>query len=183
MKMFTTILLSFVGLIALLLIIALFLKKQHYVKREIVINVPQEKAFNFLRFVGNQDKFNKWARTDPDRKVETTGNDGEVGYIYSWSGNKDAGQGAKEIKNIIDGKRIETEIRFIKPMQVTARMIMETESLSENQTKVNFINTGTLNYPLNLMIPFAEKNFAKDLDSSLATLKQLLESTDASPLH
>lgn len=173
--MIITILLSIVGLIALLLIIALFLKKEHYVNREIIINAPQQKVFDFLRFLENQDKFNKWAKTDPDRKIETKGTDGTIGYIYIWSGNKDAGEGAKEIKNIVEGKRIETEIRFTKPMNVTASMIMETEALSDNQTKVNFINTGTLKYPLNLMIPMAEKNFAKDLDSSLATLKNILE--------
>jgi hypothetical protein len=175
MKMIITILLSIVGIISLLLIIALFMKKEHYVNREIVINASLHKVFDFLRFLENQDKFNKWAKTDPNRKIETKGTDGTVGYVYAWSGNKDAGQGAKEIKNIIDGKRIETEIRFSKPMNVIASMIMETEALSDKQTKVNFINTGTLKYPLNIMIPLAERNFAKDLDSSLATLKDILE--------
>ena len=64
-------------------------------------------------------------------------------------------------------------------MNVTASMIMQTEALSDNQTKVNFINTGTLKYPLNIMIPMAEKNFAKDLDSSLATLKNILENDNS----
>lgn len=173
--MIITILLSIVGIIALLLITALFLKKEHYVNREIIINAPRQKVFDFLRFLENQEKFKKWAKTDPARKIETKGTDGTIGYIYSWSGNKDAGQGAKKIKNIVKGKRIETEIRFTKPMSVTASMIMETEALADNQTKVNFINTGTLKYPLNLMIPMVEKNFAKDLDSSLATLKSILE--------
>jgi hypothetical protein len=175
MKIFITILLSIAGIIALLLIIALFLKKKHYVNREIIVNAPRQKVFDFLRFLENQDKFNKWAKTDPDRKIETKGTDGTIGYVQAWTGNKDAGQGAKEIMNIIDGKRIETEIRFTKPMNVIASMIMETEPLSDNQTKVNFINTGTLKYPLNIMIPMAEKNFSKDLDSSLATLKNILE--------
>jgi hypothetical protein len=175
MTILITILLVLAGIVALLLIIAFFMKKEHYVNREIIINAPSQNIFDFLRFLKNQDKFNKWAKTDPDRTIETEGTDGTVGYVYSWSGNKDAGQGAKEIKNIIEGKRIETEIRFTKPMNVTASMIMETEPLSDNQTKVNFINTGKLKYPLNLMIPMAEKNFVKDLDSSLATLKNILE--------
>lgn len=175
MNIIITILLAVVGIVVLLLIIALFLKKKHYVKREIIINAPRQKVFDFLKFLKNQDKFNKWAKTDPDRKIETKGTDGTTGYIYSWSGNKDAGQGAKEIKNIIEGKSIETEIRFVKPMQVTATVIMETETLSDNQTKVNLINAGTLKYPLNIMIPIAERNFAKDMDISLTTLKSILE--------
>ncbi len=77
--------------------------------------------------------------------------------------------------NIVEGKRIETEIRFVKPMRVSASVIFETESLSDDQTKVNLINAGTLKYPLNIMIPMAEKKFPKDMDESLSTLKNILE--------
>jgi len=170
-----TILLVLAGLIALLLIIALFMKKEHYVNREIIINAPRQKVFDFLKLLKNQDKFNKWAAADKNRKEEFKGTDGTVGYIYAWSGNKSAGQGEKEIKNLIEGERIETEIRFVKPMRISACVIMETASLSDDQTKVNLINRGTLKYPLNIMIPMAEKNFAKDLDISLSTLKNILE--------
>jgi uncharacterized protein YndB with AHSA1/START domain len=175
MNILITILLLVIAIIALLLIIALFLKKEHYVSREIVINAPKQKVFDFLRFLKNQDTFNKWTKTDPDRKIETKGTDGTVGFVYTWSGNKDAGEGTKEITNIIEGKRIETFIRFTKPMNVSASLIMETEAISDNQTNVTLINSGTLKYPLNIMIPMAEKNFAKDLDSSLATLKNIFE--------
>jgi uncharacterized protein YndB with AHSA1/START domain len=175
MNIIIIILLVLAGIIALLLVIALFMKKEHYVKREIIINAPRQKVFDFLKLLKNQEQFNKWAKADKDRKEETKGTDGTVGFIYSWSGNKSAGKGEKEIMNIVEGKRIETEIRFIKPMQITANVIMETESLSENQTKVYLSNGGRLKYPLNIMIPMAEKNFAKDLDSSLSTLKNILE--------
>jgi uncharacterized protein YndB with AHSA1/START domain len=175
MNIIITILLVVAGIIALLLIIALFMKKEHYVNREIIINAPRQKVFDFLKLLKNQDQFNKWARADKDRKEETKGTDGTVGFIYSWSGNKRAGEGEKEIMNIVEGKRIETEIRFIKPMRISACVIMETEPLSDNQTKVTLSNAGTLKYPLNIMIPMFEKNFAKDMDISLSTLKNILE--------
>lgn len=176
MNILSTILLVIAGIIILLLIIALFMKKHHYVKREIVINAPLQKVFGFLKLLKNQDQFNKWATTDKlNRKEEFKGTDGTVGFIYSWSGNKNAGQGEKEIKNIVEGKKIETEIRFVKPMRVTSYTIMETEFLSDNETKVYLINGGKLKYPINLMIPMAEKNFAKDMDESLNKLKVILE--------
>jgi len=176
MNIVITILLVLAGIIALLLIIALFMKRKHYVKREININAPLQKVFDFLKLLKNQDQFNKWATTDKqNRKVEFKGTDGTVGFIYAWSGNKSAGVGEKEIMNIVEAKRIETEIRFVKPMRVSASVIFETEPLSENQTKVNLINTGTLKYPLNIMIPMAEKNFPKEMDASLSTLKGILE--------
>jgi uncharacterized protein YndB with AHSA1/START domain len=175
MNIIITILLVVAGIIALLLIIALFMKREHYVKREIIINAPRQKVFDFLKLLKNQDQFNKWATADKDRKEETKGTDGTVGFIYSWSGNKSAGEGEKEIKNITEGRSIETEIRFVKPMRTSACVILETESLSGDQTKVNWSNAGTLKYPLNIMIPMAEKNFAKDMDISLSTLKNILE--------
>ena len=175
MNTFITILLVVAGIIALLLFFAIFMRKEHYVNREVIINAPVQKVFDFLKLLKNQDKFNKYAKTDPDRKEEFKGTDGTAGFIYSWSGNKNAGQGEKEIMNIVEGKKIETEIRFVKPMEVSASVIFETTSLSENQTRVNFINAGTLKYPLNIMIPIFEKNFSKAMDESLLALKNLLE--------
>src|ERR1017187_4151428 len=143
MNIIITILLAVAGIIALLLLFALFMKREHYVKREIIINAPRQKVFDYLKLLKNQDEWNDGAKADSDRKKEFKGTDGTVGYIYSWSGNKDAGEGEKEIMNIIEGQRIETEIRFVKPMKAIASIIMETESLSENQTNVCMINAGT----------------------------------------
>ena len=175
MNILLTTIIILVGFIALILILALFMKTKHYVKREIIINAPRQKVFNFLKLLKNQDKFNKWAKNDPNRQWEYKGTDGTVGFIISWNGNKSAGEGEKEIMDIIEGRRIETQIRFIRPMSTVANVIMETEALFDNQTKVSLINTGTLKYPMNIFIPLAEKNFPKDMDSSLATLKNILE--------
>ncbi len=175
MNTIITILLVVAGIILLLLIIALFMKREHYVKREIIINASRQKVFDFLKLLKNQDKFNKWAMADPDRNWEFKGIDGTVGFIISWNGDKNAGQGEKEITKIIEGKRIETQIRFVRPMATIANVIMETDSLSDDQTKVYFSNAGKLKYPINIMIPIVEKMFPKDMDISLSTLKNILE--------
>jgi hypothetical protein len=175
MNFLIIIILLIAGIIALLLIVAFFMKRKHYVNREMIINAPGQKVFDYLKFLKNQDQFNKGAMADPDRKREFKGTDGTVGYIYAWKGNKNAGEGEKEIKSIIEGKRIETEIRFVKPMSAIANIIIETEFLSDNQTKVNWSNAGTLKYPMNTMVPMVEKHVAKDIDISLSILKNILE--------
>ena len=175
MNILIIILLVLAGIVALVFIIALFRKKEHYVKCEIVINAPRQKVFDYIKLLSNQDKFNIHAKTDPNRKEESKGTDGTVGYIYSWSGNKDAGEGEKEIRNIIEGKRIEMEIRFVKPFKAVGYIIMDTESIADNQTKVSWSNAGILKYPLNIMIPMVEKSVAKGMDISLSTLKNILE--------
>ena len=175
MQILTSIITILLGIIAFLLIIGIFMKRNHYVKREIIIHAPQQKVFDFLKLLRNQDKFNKWAKADSERNWKYNGTDGTVGFIISWNGNRKVGEGAKEIINLIEGKRIETQIRFIRPMTMTADVIFKTESLSENQTKVSMINSGKMNYPMNIFIPVAEKNFPKDMDESLKILKGILE--------
>jgi hypothetical protein len=175
MNLLTTILLAAAGIIALLLIIALFMKKEHYAKRDIIINAPRQKVFDYIKLLKNQDEFNKDAMAGADRKREFIGTDGTVGYIYKWSGDKSAGEGEKEIMNIVEGKRVEAEIRFVKPMKVSAQIIMETESLSDNQTRVLWSNAGKLKYPVNLLIPMMEKSVVRGMDISLANLKTILE--------
>ena len=83
MNIIITVLLVVTCIIALLLIIALFIKKEHYVKREIIINAPRQKVFDYIKLLKNQDEFNKHAMTAPDRKREFKGTDGTVGYIYA----------------------------------------------------------------------------------------------------
>jgi hypothetical protein len=175
--MLTIILLVIASIIALVLIIALLMKKEHYVKRDIIINAPRQKVFDYVKLLKNQDTFNKHAMVDSDRKREFKGTDGTVGYTYSWSGDKNAGEGEKEIKNIIEGKSVEMEIRFIKPMKVNATIIMETDSPdnNSNQTRLSWSNAGKLPYPINIMKPVMEKSVAKGMDESLLTLKNILE--------
>jgi hypothetical protein len=76
---------------------------------------------------------------------------------------------------LVEGKRIETQIRFTKPLTTTANINMEIIFLANNQTKVSMSNSGELIYPMNLFISLAEKNFPKDMDSSLLVLKSILE--------
>src|SRR6185503_9352562 len=104
MNIIITILLVLAGIIALLLLIALFMKKEHYVRREIIINAPLQKVFDYIKLLKNQDQFNKHAMADADRDKEFKGTDGTVGFIIAWNGDKSVGEGEKEIMKITEGK-------------------------------------------------------------------------------
>lgn len=175
MSIFTIILLVLAGIVALFLIVALLSRKGYDVRCELVINAPKQEVFNYLKHLKNQDNFNIWVMKDPEAKREFTGEDGTEGFIYAWNGNKQSGEGAQEIKNITDGQTIKTEIRFVRPFAAIAYADYITESLSENQTKVTWSNASTMKYPLNIMVPMVEKMLAKDMDTSLANLKNILE--------
>jgi len=159
----------------LIFVIALFTKKRYYIECEIIINAPLQKVFDYLKYLKNWDNFNERAVADPSKKNEFKGTDGTVGFIYAWRGNKKVGEGEKEIKNIVEGKKIKTEIRFIKPFTAVGHTNMATESVSGNQTKVIFSNTSKIMYPLNILLLVVEKGIAKDMGESVSCLKNILE--------
>ena len=163
------------AVIALLLIIALFMDKAYKTHREILINTSQRKAFDYIKFIRNQDNYNKWIMIDPGMKKEYKGTDGTVGFIYAWNGNKEGGEGEQEIKAITEDKNVEMEIRFVRPFAGVATAKMATEAIGENQTKVIWNTASDMKYPFNIMLPMIKGMLEKDMGTSLATLKGILE--------
>ena len=164
-------------LIALLLIVALFSKKEYTLGREITINKPKQVVFDYVKLLKNQDHYSKWVMMDPNMKKDFKGTDGTVGFIYAWDGNKQAGKGEQEIKQLREGERIDMEIRFERPFKGVAETYMTTENAGGNQTKVKWVFGSKLKYPMNLMLVFMnmDKLLGKDMETSLTTLKGILE--------
>jgi len=164
-------------IVAIPFIVALFVKKSYSVEREIIINRPKQVVFDYLKFLKNQDKFSKWATMDPNMKKEYRGIDASIGFISAWeSNNKSVGMGEQEIKKITDGKRIDFEIRFMKPFAGVANAYMTTDAMSRNETIVNWGFDSKMKYPMNLMLLFnIEKTIGNDLTTGLNNLKNQLE--------
>ncbi len=164
------------AIVALPLTAALFVKNEYVIEREIIINKPKAEVFNYVKHLKNQEKFSKWVMLDPAKKTEERGIDGQVGFVYAWeSKDKSAGKGEQEIKNIIEGEKIDVEVRFERPFKNVARTPFTVESVSENQTKVKWGMIGRNAYPMNLMILFLGGVLGKDLEASLGNLKSILE--------
>ncbi|MDB5209066.1 MAG: Polyketide cyclase / dehydrase and lipid transport [Flavisolibacter sp.] len=176
MNILLIILSAIVGLIALLLLIALFVKKDYVIEREITIGKPKADVFNYIKHLKNQDHYSKWVMTDPNMNKTFTGTDGTEGFIYAWdSTNKAAGKGEQEIKNITEGERLDVEVRFEKPFAGIANTPMITEAIHANGTKLKWGMNGRSKYPMNLMNLFMAKMLGKDLETSLTNLKIILE--------
>lgn len=167
-----------IGIIVLLLIVGLFLKKEFFIERSIVIQKPKQDVFNYLKLLKNAEQFNKWMMTDPAMKKMLTGVDGTRGFVYAWdSANKNAGAGAQEIIEISEGERIDYELRFERPFKNVAYSSLITSAPSPQQTKVTWNFHGKMNYPFNLMHVLLNLSnmLGKDLEISLNNLKNILE--------
>jgi len=174
MKLLLKILGVLVGIIVLLLVIALFVRKDYTVQREIAVNKPRMQVFDYLKYQKNQDHYNKWAMKDPDMQKSYKGTDGTVGFSYAWDSHE-MGKGEQTIKKIIDGERIDSEIQFIKPYKSIAQNHLLTDSVAPGQTKVTWIIEGSSKWPMNIMNLFIDKMLGKDMAQSLELLKGNLE--------
>ena len=166
-------------LLLLPLLVALFVKDSYDVEREVIINQPLVKVFDYIKHLKNQDNYSKWALMDPDMKKSYRGVDGTVGFVSAWQSNNDeVGSGEQEIMAIVEGKRVDFQLRFLKPFEATEPAYMTTEAVGANQTKVKWGFSGHLDYPMNLMMLFMdfEQIIGDDLQTGLDNLKTLQES-------
>ncbi|MBU2968191.1 SRPBCC family protein [Pseudoalteromonas sp. C2R02] len=159
-------------------ITALFVHNSYDVEREIVINQPKDRVFQYVKYLKNQNEFSKWANIDPNMTKTYRGIDGTIGFVSAWdSTHEEVGTGEQEIKAIEEGKRIDFELRFIKPFEATEPAYMITESVDNNTTKVKWGFSGHMDYPMNLMFLFIdfEKTIGDDLQEGLDNLKVIQE--------
>lgn len=176
MKVLKRILIVIAVLVAIPLVLGLFVKKDYTVTREVTIARPQDQVFGYIKFLKNQQHYNKWVMADPKAKMEYKGTDGAPGFVYGWDSDK-SGKGEQEIKGITEGQKLNSEIRFIKPFEGLALTEMSTEPAGAGQTKVKWTFNSTMHYPMNTMLLFMDMNdvLGKDLQESLGNLKNVLE--------
>ena len=146
------------------------------IEKSIDIRRNGSEVFNYLKLTKNQDNFSVWNMADPGMKKEFHGTDGTAGFIYTWdSANKNVGAGEQETKVIVDGKSIEFEVRFFRPMQNTGKALFRIDKKSENITVVTWIFDSPSKFPYSLLAPIFKKMLGKDLEKGLINLKGILE--------
>jgi hypothetical protein len=178
MSIFLTILYIIICIIALLLLIGLFAKKDFVIEREILIEKKCTEVFYYISRLKNQDYYSKWVMTDPNMQKTFKGVDGKVGFVYAWdSDNKQAGKGEQEIMRIEENKKIDIEVRFEKPFVSVGQTPFRVEEVSAYDTKVVWGFYSTFKYPMNAMclLMNMESKLGKDMEISLRNLKRILE--------
>ncbi len=181
MRRLKRILMVLIGLIAVLLIVALFIPEQTVVIRKIVIDRNQTEVFDYVKHLKNQEKYGVWWKADPNMKITAYGTDGSVGYIHAWKSTDDnVGEGQQKIISLHEdstSSKMDIELKFIKPFKSNNPSYMSTESVSRNSTKVTWAITNNMPYPMNLLgaVMNMEKMLGDDLDQGLKNLKVILE--------
>lgn len=170
-----------IGLIvALILVLSFTADTDFEMERSVVIDKPKEEVFDYVKYLRNQYHFSVWGALDPDMKQEFRGTDGTVGFVSAWEGNEDAGAGEQEIIGLVEGERIDYELRFFEPFESTSYAYMKTDAVSEDQTRVTWGMFGSFPRPMNIMLLFfdLEDAIGSDYETGLQNLKVLLETEE-----
>ena len=177
-KILLAILSLIVILIGVVVVLAMAVSPEYKVEREITIQRPKSDVFAYVKKLKNQNSWGPWFKKDPAMKQEFKGEDGFIGFTSAWtSDHPDVGEGEQEIKNIVEGSRMDTELRFIKPFASTNQAFITTEAVGADSTRVRWGFSGAMPRPMNIMMLFMDmdKEVGKDFDEGLSNLKRILE--------
>ena len=171
-------LLYILAIIALIFIILVIVAPKAYsVDRSIIINRPVADVFHYLKYVKNQDYWSPWKKKDPNMTQEFIGEDGKIGFISKWKGNKEVGEGEQEVFTILENEAIETQLRFFKPWKSQSIGSLLVDKVEDNLTLVTWGFAGKTPVPFNIFMLFFsfDKSVGKDFEEGLAALKKILE--------
>lgn len=163
------------ALVVLILIVAAIMPKDLNLESEVIIAKPKQVVFDYVKILDNQKYYSKWVMLDPNVKMSMTGTDGTVGAISAWeSSMDDVGVGEQEIKTIVDGERIEYELRFKKPFEATDSAYTTFEAIDSTHTKVINGFRSKMPFPMNLMMPMVRKMLTTDMAINMKNLNEQL---------
>lgn len=163
-----------IGLIASLLIIALFLPPTYHIEKTTIINSNVQKVMNRVADLTNYAAWNPWQQSDPGATGTISGDPQAIGHKYAWQGKK-VGMGSLTIRDI-DNKHVHFNLEFIKPFKSRASDDWLFEEWGNGETKVTWSNNGEFPYPIARLIgPGITKTLNKQFEQGLSNLKNMCE--------
>ncbi len=173
--MFKILLLVLAAGVAAVLIHAALKPKSFALTRSAMIAAPAERVFALINDLQEFNRWNPFARQDPELKIRYESVTSGRGGAYTWTGKK-AGVGRMEITDSAPAQRITMRLDFSKPMKAHNTVNFTLEPQAAN-TRVTWTMTGPANYVHNLMTTFLsmEKMVGGQFEAGLASLKALAE--------
>ncbi|MCA5005117.1 SRPBCC family protein [Sphingobacterium bovistauri] len=171
MKILKNILIALLVLVGIVLIIAAILPKTFHAGNELVVNKNAHEVFEYVKQIKKQGEYDNWSRQDPDIEKQYTGEDGTVGFTYTWKSKK-VGNGKQVITKIEDGKRVEMDL-FFDNAEEANKSFIAVDSIAPSQTKVTWEIDGKMPFPFNIFTLFYDMN--EDFKQGLLNLKNNLE--------
>ena len=117
-----------------------------------------------------------WDEVDPHMEQNYAGPDAGVGAVYTWAGNRQAGEGRMEITGVSESERIEVALDFLKPFKSSTTTTFELAS-DDGSTQVTWTLVGPATLMTKIMGIFKSMDsmVGPDFERGLAALKRVSE--------
>ena len=162
--------------IVIAVVLVMVLPTKYNLERSVTIDAPANIVIDQVVKFENFIKWSPWSALDPNMTYEITGTDGEVGSVYSWSGNDSVGTGSLTTISITDS-RIEQKLDFTAPWEAHDLTYYEIEETPDG-IEVIWGMDGNLERPMNLMGLFMsmEDMIGPEYEKGLQNLKNQVAS-------
>lgn len=146
------------------------------VQRTRKIQAPAEKIFPLIEDLHNWTEWSPYEKLDARLKKTYGGAPNGKGAVYSWTGNRKAGEGRMEIVDASPSSRVVIKLDFLKPFEGhnTAEFTLEPDGGSTN---VTWAVHGPQPYGLKVMTTFfsMDRLMGKEFEAGLANMKAVAE--------
>ena len=146
------------------------------VARTIKMHAPAPAVFAQVNDFHKWEAWNPWGKLDPTMKQTYQGAPAGSGAVYTWTGNKEVGEGRMTIIESRPNDLIRINLEFFKPFAATnfAEFTFRPEG---DQTAVTWSMTGKNNFMAKAIHMFInmDKMIGAQFDQGLAQIKSVVE--------
>jgi hypothetical protein len=174
--MIKKILLVLVVIVVILVVVIALQSSTYHVERTATINAPAAVVFAQVNDFHKWNAWSPWAKLDRAMKQTFEGAPAGNGAIYTWSGNKDVGEGRMLITESHPSDLVRIKLDFLRPFAATSDTVF-TFKPDGNQTTVTWGMTGDKNFIAKAfhLVVNMDKMIGKDFEKGLAQMKSVAE--------
>lgn len=146
------------------------------VARSATIAAPPQAVFALLDDFHQWPRWSPWEKLDPQMKRTFSGAPRGEGAVYSWAGNRKAGEGRMTITGSRPAERLAIQLEFFKPWVATNAVEFLLRPAAGG-VDVEWTMTGRNNFAFKAMQVFMnmERLVGGDFEKGLAELKRVAE--------
>ena len=146
---------------------------KYQVVRSISIDTNPQRAYEVIADFRTWTTWSPWLLCEPEAKVTVSDDPSSIGSQYAWKGDV-TGVGELEHKQLQPSSRIEDELRFIKPIKSTCKVVFDFRPEGTG-THVTWTMDGTMPWFLFWLIPMVKTFVGMDFQRGLTMLKEWIE--------
>jgi hypothetical protein len=174
--MLKKILIVVAAIILVFVVIVALQPPEFRVSRAATISAPGSTVFAQVNDFHNWVAWSPWAKLDPSMKQTYDGAPAGTGAVYTWTGNREVGEGRMTITESRPSDLIRINLEFLKPFKATSTTEFTFKS-DGAQTAVTWNMTGKNNFISKAICLFMnmDKMVGGDFERGLAQLKSVSE--------